>query len=255
MRSPYLNLCRCACALLLTTCFTLMSPVARAEPVELVASLAYTTDYVHRGLTQSSGNPAVQGGVGLRLPQGLYFQTWMSSVDISRLGPDFGDGSGFELDLVTGYGRPVTSDLRWDLNIGRYIYFADHRKLDYNYTEFAGSMSFRDRVRVSLAWSPEVTDHTRRVVPELLRGPRTVAEISGEWPLRRWLSLAGGFGYNDSREVSDVTYTFWSAGANLRWQRYSLALAHYATDTDARERWADGRAADRFAATLVVSFH
>lgn len=227
---------------------------AQARQSQLTASVAVTTDYVHHGLTQSSGEPAFQAGVGLRLPEGLYFNVWGSTLDLSELGPDFGDGSGIETDFMIGFGRPLGLNWRWDLNAGRYIYFAEDRNLDYDYTEFGGSLVFLERLRLGVSWSPEATDHTRRVEPELLRGPRTVVELSGEWPLTRWVSLAGGYGYNDAREVSDVEYTYWSAGANLRWRGWALGLSHYATDADARARWPDGRAADRFAATLVLSF-
>ena len=99
-----------------------------------------------------------------------------------------------------------------------------------------------------------MTDHTRNPIPEAMEGPRTVVEAAGQWPLRRWLSLNAGFGYNDSSEVADLEYTYWSAGASLHWRRYTLDLAHYSTDSEARGRWADGRAADRFAASLILSF-
>jgi uncharacterized protein (TIGR02001 family) len=228
--------------------------LATAAEARLVGTLAYTSDYVHRGQTQSSGQPAIQAGAGLRLPSGAYFSAWGSTVNLDRLGPDFGDGSALEFDLLAGLTRPLDARWRWDVNLGRYWYFADHRNLDYNYTELAAALSYRERLRASIAWTPAVTDHTRRVEPELLRGERWVYELSGEWPLTRWLAATGGVGYNDSREVADVTYTYWSAGANLRYGRYALALAHTSTDGDARNRWADGRAADRFVATVLVTF-
>jgi uncharacterized protein (TIGR02001 family) len=218
------------------------------------AAIGITSDYVHHGLTQSSGEPAVQAGAGLRSVTGLYASAWLSSIDIERQGPDFGDGSGIELNLIGGYERPLSATWSAEINAGRYIYFAEHRMLDYNYWEFWASLSWRERLRLSLAYSPEATDHTRRAEPEALDGERTVVELSAEWPLRRWLALGGGFGYHDAREVSDVEFTFWSAGATLRWRRYALSLTHFSTDADARARWPDARAADRFAATLVLSF-
>lgn len=232
----------------------MLSTFSAQAALEGFAALGYTTDYVHHGLTQSSGEPAVQAGAGIRTPAGATFNAWISSIDIHRQGPDFGDGQGIELNLLAGYGRPLGATWRWEIDAGRYLYAREHRKLDYNYWEFAGALSWRERLRLSVAWSPEATDHTRRVQPQALDGQRTVVELSGEVPLRRWVSVGAGVGYNDAREVSDVTYTFWSAGATLRWRRLGLSLTHYATDADARRRWPDGRAADRFAATLVVTF-
>lgn len=232
----------------------LLSAFPARAALEGFAAIGYTTDYVHHGLTQSTGEPAVQAGAGLRSATGLSLNAWISSIDISRQGPDYGDGEGIELNLLAGYGRPLGTAWRWDINAGRYLYSGEQRMLDYNYWEFSGALRWRERLRLSVAWTPEATDHTRRVEPQALDGQRTVVELSGEVPLRRWVSVGAGVGYNDSREVSDVTYTFWSAGATLRWRRFGLSLTHYATDADARRRWPDGRAADRFAATLVMTF-
>ncbi len=225
-----------------------------AAQTELVGSLAYTTDYVHRGVTQSSGQGALQAGAALRRPEGFYVSAWVSTLELYRLGPDFGDGDALELDLLLGLSRPLDSQWTWNLTAGRYIYSGDRRNLDYNYYEFSADLSFRDRLRLSVAWTPEVTDHTRNPIPEAMEGSRTVVEAAGQWPLRRWLSLNAGFGYNDSSEVADLEYTYWSAGASLHWRRCTLDLAHYSTDSEARGRWADGRAADRFAASLILSF-
>lgn len=126
------------------------SPSVLAGEIQLLGSVSYTSDYVHRGLTQSSGQPAIQAGAGLRIPEGLYFNAWGSTIDIHRLGPDFGDGSGLELDLLAGFARPLAADWHWDVNLGRYIYFADHRGLDYNYTELSAALAYRDRLRLSV---------------------------------------------------------------------------------------------------------
>lgn len=242
-------LCGPAVVLLLSMLLPSTASAARGY-----AAIGITSDYVHHGLTQSSGEPAVQAGAGLRSPTGLYASAWLSSINIRQQAPDYGDDSGFELNLIGGYERPLSATWSAEINVGRYIYFAEHRMLDYNYWEFWTSLSWRERLRLSLAYSPEATDHTRRVQPEALDGERMVVELSGEWPLRRWLALGGGVGYHDAREVSDVEFTFWSAGATLRWRRYALSLTHFSTDADARARWPDGRAANRFAATLVLSF-
>lgn len=242
-----------ACIAVILSLLAMLLPAA-THAAQGYAAIGITSDYVHHGLTQSSGEPAVQAGVGLRSPTGLYASAWLSSINIGQQAPDYGDDSGFELNLIGGYERPLSATWSAEINAGRYIYFAEHRMLDYNYWEFWTSLSWRERLRLSLAYSPEATDHTRRVQPEALDGERTVVELSAEWPLRRWLALGGGFGYHDAREVSDVEFTFWSAGATLRWRRYALSLTHFSTDADARARWPDGRAADRFAATLVLSF-
>lgn len=225
-----------------------------AGGLEFFSSLGITSDYVHRGLTQSSGEPAIQGGLGLRTRLGFYGSVWGSTIDTERQLPETGDGSGYELDTVVGLNRPIDRDGVWtaDASAGYYSTQATHQILGYDYAEYSLGISWRERVRASVAWSPMVTDHTR--INTKLFGPRWAYELGGEWPLTRWLSATGGVGYCDLSEVSEVRYSFWSAGVNLRHGRFALALTQFGTDPDARGRFADGRAADRFAATLITTF-
>ena len=60
------------------------------------ANVAFTSDYVWRGMTQSDG-PAIQGGFDFEAEGGFYAGIWGSNVN-------FNDGAGSELDYYAGYG-------------------------------------------------------------------------------------------------------------------------------------------------------
>ena len=60
------------------------------------ANVAFTSDYVWRGMTQSDG-PAIQGGFDFEDKSGFYAGIWGSNVN-------FNDGAGSELDYYAGYG-------------------------------------------------------------------------------------------------------------------------------------------------------
>ena len=60
------------------------------------ANVAFTSDYVWRGMTQSDG-PAIQGGFDFEDESGFYAGIWGSNVN-------FNDGAGSELDYYAGYG-------------------------------------------------------------------------------------------------------------------------------------------------------
>lgn len=233
---------------------SILMPSGPAAALDLgwLATLGLTSDYVHRGLTQSSGQPAVQGGLSLRIPQGFYVGAWASTLDTTELGPDFGDGDGYEIDILLGLARPLSADWGYHLNLGRYTYADNRSILDYDYTELAAGFSWRERVRLNLAYSPDSTDHTR--AGAALSGARYVAEIGAEWPLTRWLSATAGYGYQDAQAVSEVRFSYYSAGVNLRWRRYALGLTQFGTSDAAQGRWADGRGESRFAANLAATF-
>jgi uncharacterized protein (TIGR02001 family) len=80
--------------------------IAPAEPVvveaapesafEVSANLAITSNYVWRGMTQSSNSPAVQGGIDLGY-KGFYLGTWGSNVEFGNT------DNNLEADFYAGY--------------------------------------------------------------------------------------------------------------------------------------------------------
>ena len=72
------------------------------------ASLTLTSDYVWRGVSQTLGDPAVQGSFDYEHNSGLYAGVWASNVDFfdpSAPGASVADddNADLELDLWLGY--------------------------------------------------------------------------------------------------------------------------------------------------------
>ncbi len=98
--------------------------IAPAEPVvveaapesafEVSANLAITSNYVWRGMTQSSNSPAVQGGIDLGY-NGFYLGTWGSNVEF-----DNGTDNSLEADFYAGY-KTELAGIAFDIG---YIYYA-----------------------------------------------------------------------------------------------------------------------------------
>lgn len=90
------------------------------------ANVAITTDYTFRGISQSSGDPAVQGGFDWASDT-FYVGTWASTVDFNDditdpfTGESISDGSQLELDLYFGY-TPSIGDLALDFGFTYYLY-------------------------------------------------------------------------------------------------------------------------------------
>ena len=72
----------------------LTSGVAFAE---LTANASITSNYIWRGVTQTSDQAAGQGGIDYGFGPGFYVGTWASNVDFS------GTGDGYEMDLYAGF--------------------------------------------------------------------------------------------------------------------------------------------------------
>lgn len=90
------------------------------------ANVAIATDYTFRGISQNSGDPAVQGGIDWASDL-FYVGTWASTVDFNDdlLNPFteevISDGAQLELDLYFGY-TPSIGDLSLDFGFTYYLY-------------------------------------------------------------------------------------------------------------------------------------
>jgi uncharacterized protein (TIGR02001 family) len=118
---------------------------AAPEPVVTVTgNLAVTSNYVFRGLTQTDGKPALQGGIDLTFTSGFYLGTWMSNISWytdqnagtasnpvalsspGSLGPPYvpfrSNSANLEWDFYGGYRRTFATDWSFDLGVIEYYY-------------------------------------------------------------------------------------------------------------------------------------
>lgn len=72
---------------------------ASAGAVDLSANAALVSEYIFRGIPQTDGNAAVQGGIDLE-QSGFYAGSWFSEVDNG----DSDSNDGLEIDYYGGYG-------------------------------------------------------------------------------------------------------------------------------------------------------
>src|SRR5690606_34640531 len=95
-------------------------------------NVTLASDYSFRGVSQTSRDPAIQGGFDVAWESGFYIGTWSSNVS-------FGITSQ-EWDLYFGYGGQINDKLSWDVNYVRFEYPSAGSELDYN--ELDASLSF-----------------------------------------------------------------------------------------------------------------
>lgn len=209
------------------------------------ASLGSTTDYVHRGLSQTDGHGALQAGIDYRFARGYYTGAWASSIDAPP------GETQFEVDYLAGLSRPIDERWSWNLGLGRYTYPDHDRAIDYDYNELSGALSFRDSLSLSIAWSPRMSAYVQGAVHH---GPVATYEASAQWPLSSWLSATAGLGYHDRRELDDLGYPYWSAGLSLHYGRHLIDLTRFGVGATARERYGDDRAGDRTVLSWTIRF-
>ena len=105
-----------------------------ANAVEIDGSAGVVSNYVWRGATQSAGNPALQGYIGLTTEKGFYANAWGSQVD-------YDDDTTAEIDLTVGYSNDINDKVSYDVGYIKYTYTGDDLKIGDDIQEVYGTLS------------------------------------------------------------------------------------------------------------------
>ena len=96
------------------------APAPAAAPDFVVTGMfGITSDYRFRGLQQTDGDPAFQGGFDVAHSSGLYVGTWGSNVSSWAAGP--GTSTKLEIDLYGGY-KTTVGAVGLDIGAIAYMY-------------------------------------------------------------------------------------------------------------------------------------
>jgi uncharacterized protein (TIGR02001 family) len=102
---------------------------APASPHTVTANVGFTTDYIWRGIAQTSHNPAVQGGIDYAHASGLYAGAWGSNVswiaDSGAIAAGTGNAT-MELDTYFGFKNSFAQDFTYDIGFIRYNYLGSY---------------------------------------------------------------------------------------------------------------------------------
>lgn len=120
-----------------------------ADPITVSGSAAFTSDYLFRGVSQTSNNAAVQGAMTLTHESGAYFSLWGSSIASGA--------GGLEVDTLLGYGGKA-GEVAYDVGVMRYNYPGLNENtsgsFDADYNEIYGSISTMG-AKVGFNYSPD----------------------------------------------------------------------------------------------------
>lgn len=90
------------------------------EPASpLSFNVGVTSDYLFRGVSQTHGKPALQGGIDYAFSNGFYIGAWGSNITWVK---DFLDKGSLEIDVYGGYKGSITEDLGFDVGYITYNY-------------------------------------------------------------------------------------------------------------------------------------
>ncbi len=212
------------------------APVAPARTFSYSVNAAVTTDYIFRGISQSSQNPALSAG--LDASYGIFYVGfWGSNVDFDPEAPvQSGQDSNVEFDVYAGV-KPVLGPVTFDFGILGYFYpGTDEGTLfeEADYFELKAGASITPFTNATLAvntyYSPEFTANIDEAFAVEGSAGYTFAAIGRFTP-----SVSGVVGYQTG-EAADKTlgyeedYTYWNAGASVAFDKFTLDVRYWDTD-------------------------
>ncbi len=106
----------------LTSMFLILSSYASTADVS--GNVGLSSDYIWRGMTQTSGDIAVNGGFDLSTDNGFYLGTWASNADMVTTN-DSGAvtaKASMELDVYLGFSGEMAENMTYDIGYISVIY-------------------------------------------------------------------------------------------------------------------------------------
>lgn len=121
--------------------------MAAASPHTFTGNVTLASEYLYRGIAQTRGKPAIQGGFDYAHASGFYAGVWGSSI--SWIGDAVaGASANMEIDVYGGYKGSISDDLGYDLGVLTYNYpgtgkTANGTILDQDTTEVYAALSWK----------------------------------------------------------------------------------------------------------------
>ncbi|MDH5472489.1 MAG: TorF family putative porin [Gammaproteobacteria bacterium] len=106
---------------------------------ELTGNIGVMSNYLWRGVTQTSDTAAISGGLDYSHASGAYAGTWISEVSSLN-----GESGQYEMDLYAGYAAEA-GDISYDVGVIKYVYPVDDGgtvQVDADFAEIYASIGF-----------------------------------------------------------------------------------------------------------------
>lgn len=198
--------------------------LASEETSPFTANVSLVNNYLYRGISQTGGKPAVQGGFDYEHSSGLYAgvfgtnSSFFNNLYVDRGGQEGAANSSMELDMYFGFKNEIAKDFSYDVGYLRYNFPGDYApyaiKGDTN--ELYVGFGYKKWVNVKYSYSLGNTFGVREA-----KGTNYV-EVNGNIPLVEGLTLGLHFGKQTFKGATADALA--AAGATPTYSDYKVGL-------------------------------
>ena len=209
------------------------------------AVVTLTSDYVFRGISQSRGNSAIQGGFDFDHGSGIFAGVWASSVQLYSTAAGR-SARALELDYYLGYRFELGEDWGGHVVATRYTYPGSEPASHYDYGEIDLSLGFKDTLAASFSYSDDVYG---------LGKEGSAYELIARLPILDSLETSVGVGHHDLDAPFGNGYFYWHVGLAGFLGSFTLSASYIDTDSNAAAIWGRERSAGRLAVSVSATIH
>lgn len=191
------------------------------------------SEYLYRGIAQTRGKPALQGGFDYAHSSGLYAGIWGSNISWINDGVA-GASASLEVDIYGGYKGTITDDVGFDVGVLTYNYPGTDKpsgNAKPDTTEIYGALSYK--------WFALKYSHTTGSLFGWTQpddGDKTKGsgylELNAAYDLGDGWGITGHVGRQKVKGFSDASYTDWKLGVTKDVGFGVVGLAY--SDTNAK---------------------
>lgn len=195
-------------------------------------SASLTSDYIFRGVSQTNGDPALQGGIEYAHDSGFYAGVWGSNI--SWLSDVPGDiSSSLELDGYLGYRGKVNDVFSYDVGALTYYYPGDFpdgfSRADTTEIYAGATVTPVENLSLGLKYSYAVTELFGYVGSE----GSGYLDGSANWTFSPGWTLNAHYGKQWIEDNEAFEYSDWKLGVTKAFDNgFSIAAAYTGTDAD-----------------------
>lgn len=214
---------------------------APASPHTFTGNVTLASEYLYRGIAQTRGKPAIQGGFDYAHSSGFYAGAWASSI--SWIGDAVAGASApVEIDVYGGYKGAISADFGYDVGILTYNYPGSGKPTGAakpDTTEVYGALSWK---WLSLKYSHSTGSLFGWTRPD---GSKTKGsgylEANAAYDLGGGWGLTGHVGHQKVKGFGDASYSDYKLGVTKDLGVGVVGLAY--SDTNAKDNCAGAAAA------------